>query len=54
MKRDMRRQLARQPFEEKIRQVGRLIQLATKIQAERTTAATPRSPQKRKVDIVRR
>jgi hypothetical protein len=52
MKTDMRRELARQPFEEKIRQVARLIQLATKMKSERTTIATPRSPQKRNVDTV--
>ncbi|HZE56263.1 MAG TPA: hypothetical protein VE031_00265 [Chthoniobacterales bacterium] len=31
MKTDMRRQLARQPFEEKIRKVGQLIRLRQKV-----------------------
>jgi hypothetical protein len=53
MKTEMRRELARQPFEQKIRQVARLIQLATKMKAERTTATAPRSPQKRSVVTVR-
>jgi hypothetical protein len=43
----MRRELARQPFEQKIRKVARLIQLATKIKAERTAATARRTPQKR-------
>jgi hypothetical protein len=34
MKIDMRRELARQPFEQKIRQVARLIQLAAKISSK--------------------
>jgi len=42
MKTDMRRELARQPFEQKIRKVARLIQLATKMKAERAKAAAPR------------
>jgi|GEM_PF-5213053 len=54
MKTDMRRELARQPFEEKIRKVARLIQLAAKIKAERTTATTPRSPQERNADPIGR
>ena len=55
MKTDMRRELARQPFEEKIRKVARMIQLAAKMKAEReAAAAAPRSPQKRNVDTVRR
>jgi hypothetical protein len=53
MKTDMRRELARQPFEQKIRKVARLIQLATKMKEERTRATAPRSPQKRNVDTVR-
>jgi hypothetical protein len=36
---EMRRQLAREPFEEKIRRVGQLIQLAAKMRAQRTTEA---------------
>jgi hypothetical protein len=46
MKTDLRRQLARQPFEEKIRKVGQLIHLAAKMKTERTTATSPQSPQK--------
>jgi hypothetical protein len=52
MKTEMRRELARQPFPEKIRQVAQLIQLAAKMKAERATAATPRPAQKRNVDTV--
>ena len=33
MKTEMRRELARQPFEEKIRQVGQLIQLSAKVKS---------------------
>jgi hypothetical protein len=54
MKTHMRRELARQPFQQKIRQVARLIQLAAKMKGERATAAASRSPQKRNADIVRR
>ena len=46
MKTDMRRELARQPFEEKIRKVARLIQLAAKMKEERTTATAARSPRR--------
>jgi hypothetical protein len=53
MKTNMRRELARQPFQQKIRKVARLIQLATKMKAERTATTAPRSPQKRSVDTVR-
>ena len=53
MKTDMRRELAQQPFEQKIRKVARLIQLATQIKAERATATAPRSPKKRNIDTVR-
>jgi hypothetical protein len=35
MKADMRRQLARQPFEEKIRQVGQLIKLSATVKSSR-------------------
>lgn len=35
MKTDMRRELARQRFEEKIRKVGHLIQLAAKLKGQR-------------------
>ncbi len=35
MKTDMRRHLARQPFEEKIRKVGELISLSRKVKAHR-------------------
>jgi hypothetical protein len=35
MKTDMRRQLARQPFEEKIRKVGRLIKLSATVKSSR-------------------
>jgi hypothetical protein len=35
MKSEMRRQLARQPFEQKIRKVAELIRLSRKFQAER-------------------
>lgn len=37
MKTDIRRQLARQPFEQKIRQVGQLIQLAARLKAQRAS-----------------
>jgi hypothetical protein len=53
MKTDMRRELARQSFEQKIRQVARLIQLATKMKAERATVAVPRPSQKRNVTVRR-
>ena len=33
MKTELRRNLARQPFEEKIRQVGQLIQLSAKVKS---------------------
>lgn len=35
MKADMRRQLARQPFEEKIRKVGQLIKLSATVKSSR-------------------
>lgn len=35
MKTEMRRELARQPFEEKIRKVGQLIRLSRKIKGQR-------------------
>ncbi|HST12198.1 MAG TPA: hypothetical protein VLL05_17625 [Terriglobales bacterium] len=35
MKTDMRRTLARQPFEQKIRQIGQLLQLSAKIKTQR-------------------
>ena len=35
MKTDMRRQLARQPFEEKIRKVGQLIKLSATVKSSR-------------------
>jgi hypothetical protein len=54
MKSHMRHALARESFEEKIRKVARLIQLAAKLKAERTAARTRRSPQKRNVETVRR
>ena len=38
MKIEMRRELARQPFEQKIRKVGALIRLSTKLKAGRTGA----------------
>jgi hypothetical protein len=50
MKPDMRRELARQPFEQKIRKVARLIRLAAKMKAERTAATAQKYPQKRNVD----
>lgn len=37
MKTDMRRKLARQPFEQKIRQIGHLLELSAKLKAERAT-----------------
>ena len=49
MKTDLRRELARQPFEQTIRKVARLIQLAARMKAERATAAARRSPQRRGV-----
>ena len=44
MKTAMRRQLARQPFEEKIRKVGKLIQLARKVKAQRLREDAPDDP----------
>ena len=38
MKMDMRRELARQPFEQKLRKVSQLIQLADRVKASRATA----------------
>ncbi len=38
MKTEMRRQLAREPFEQKIHKIGQLIQLAAKLKAERASA----------------
>ena len=35
MKTDMRRTLARQPFEQKIRQIGQLLQLSAKVKIQR-------------------
>jgi hypothetical protein len=35
MKTDMRRTLARQPFEQKIRQIGQLLQLSAKVKTQR-------------------
>jgi hypothetical protein len=35
MKTDMRRTLARQPFEQKIRQIGQLLQLSAKVKNQR-------------------
>ena len=37
MKSDMRRQLARQPFEEKIRKVARLIKLSATVKSSRVS-----------------
>lgn len=37
MKTEMRRELARQPFEQKIRKVGQLIQLSAKLKARRAS-----------------
>ena len=37
---EMRRELARQPFEEKIRQVGQLIQLSTKVKSRTRNEAS--------------
>ena len=37
MKTDMRRELARQPFEQKIRKIGQLIQLAARLKAQRAS-----------------
>ena len=39
MKTDMRRKLARQPFEEKIRKVGRLIKLSATVKSPRSREA---------------
>ena len=39
MKTEMRRELARQPFEEKIRKIGQLIQLSAKLKAQRMEVA---------------
>ena len=40
MKTDMRRNLARQPFEEKIRKVGQLIKLSADVKAQRVREDT--------------
>jgi predicted DNA-binding transcriptional regulator YafY len=37
MKTDMRRKLAREPFEQKIRKIGHLLELSAKLKAERGT-----------------
>lgn len=37
MKSDMRRELAREPFEKKIRKVSQLIQLSAKLKAQRAS-----------------
>lgn len=37
MKTDMRRELARQPFEEKIRKVGQLIKLSATVKSSRVS-----------------
>ncbi len=39
MKIEIRRELAREPFEQKIRRVGQLIHLAAKLRAQRTIEA---------------
>ena len=41
MKTDMRRQLARQPFEEKIRKVGQLIKLSATVKSSRVREEAP-------------
>lgn len=40
----MRRELARQPFEEKIRKVGELIRLSRKVKAHRLREDAPKYP----------
>jgi hypothetical protein len=40
MKSEMRREFARESFEEKIRKVGELIQLSARVKAERVREAT--------------
>lgn len=45
MKTDMRRELARQPFEAKIRKVGQLIQLSQKVKAHRVRETASDYPQ---------
>jgi hypothetical protein len=52
MKTDMRRTLARESFEEKIRKVARLVHLANKLKAERTTTASLRPTRKSNVGTV--
>jgi hypothetical protein len=44
MKTEMRRQLARQPFEQKIRKVAELIRLSRKLKGERIREDPPDSP----------
>ena len=44
MNTEMRRQLARQPFEQKIRKVAELIRLSRKLQAGRIRENPPDSP----------
>jgi hypothetical protein len=43
MKTEMRRDLARQSFEEKIRKVGELIRLSRKVKAQRINSSTQSS-----------
>jgi hypothetical protein len=44
MKTDMRRELARQPFEQKIRQVGQLIKLSAAMKSSRIREEVERTP----------
>jgi hypothetical protein len=44
MKTDMRRELARQPFEEKIRKIGQLIKLSATMKSSRVREATQMTP----------
>ena len=53
MKTDMRRELARQPFEQKIRKVARLIQLAIKLKAGREGGSNSAISSKPNVNTVR-
>jgi len=46
MKTDMRRELARQPFEQKIRQVGQLIKLSASMKSSRIREEVERTPLK--------
>jgi hypothetical protein len=47
MKTDMRRELARQPFQQKIRKVGQLIKLSATVKSSRVREGAQISPPRR-------